>query len=614
MDNITEEFVNVAVRIRPSLNILEDSVAVKVVTKYPPVLLVNNNQSYTYNYIFTPETSQTEIYNDIVNPLVKKVMLGYNCTIFAYGQTGTGKTYTMGSDPKMYTEPGFILRTFDELFGQQQVNDQLEINVSFYEIYNEKVFDLLSNTKKSLPVKGFKVEGLTQVQVLNAKDAQYFLNIGSINRHVGETKLNTNSSRSHAIFTIYCGIKNATFETEAKLNFVDLAGSESVRRTGNEGFQFQEGININMGLFNVRRVMNALSNNLRHIPYRECMITTILQDSLSKNNFVTFVACISPDLQDVNETLQTLEFAKQAKKVKNKPEVHNIVQQYKKQNPVAKQQTPLKRQHASMECTPVRKKPTVINHTWTPMSAVSEEVRSANSISISPIIRECTAVLEKRMIGKLEKHMTTMIQKTPMCFWDELKTEVAQIVRNEMVQMTGQRTYACSSPLERLNSDDDNSFGVAKRLEFDDTEFVAPTKRAVKMKNAPVRRSLRLSKLPKVDVSVDEPKRRQSMRLLKKTSPQIPMQKRTPKPKTKSKDLLNDSYDHQKYVLNILNEGDERELKKLSTIGPKSAAQIHLYRKLNGPFTSVKDLRKLESWRGQSYQRFLKSNFLTDIE
>jgi hypothetical protein len=122
-------------------------------------------------------------------------------------------------------------------------------------------------------------------------------------------------------------------ETMAKLNLVDLAGSESARKTGNQGSSFYEGININKGLLSLGQVMMALSTNSIHIPYRQSVITTILQDSLNRKNFVSLIACVSSNVEDLGETLQTLEFANRVKKMKNKPEVNEFILQYKHNNP-----------------------------------------------------------------------------------------------------------------------------------------------------------------------------------------------------------------------------------------------------------------------------------------
>ncbi|KAK5640171.1 hypothetical protein RI129_010982 [Pyrocoelia pectoralis] len=675
-----EDSVNVGIRVRPSSNVFDQSIAVSVVSDNPPVLHVINKQLYSFDHIFGEDASQEKVYNIMVKPLVQKVLQGYNCTIFAYGQTGSGKTYTIGSHPKGDAEAGFIARLCDELFSNREEYRDMAISINYYEIYNEKVFDLLSDKKEPLLVKGFKVDGLETIHVHNQSEAAQLLAMGSLNRHTGETKQNRYSSRSHAIFTLTCVVKNEICETEAKLNLVDLAGSESVRKTGTEGSQFQEGININKGLFYVGRVINALTTNMVHVPYRQSMITTILQDSLSKRNFITLVACVSPDLQDVHETIQTLEFAQGTKKVKNKPEVNNAILEYKKNNPTLFERpiptsaakvrsTPLKRQNHSMDCaiTPgIVKKPKP-NHTWTPCSAITEcEIQTPPSLSamsvastlrdgrfvlssLSPIVQKCTEVVENKIMEKFQLLMkpytyrsTPEKPKTPQFSWQRLHSEVTQIVRNEFVQLTSQRSHTSSSPIE--TSGDSN---VAKRLDFDDdSSFVfklpekpppkLPRKKAHKneteldqsIQKAP-RRSMRLSmKMPPLTFVVQSGKRK-SLRLMDKNQagvsperhPQRIISKRPPiptprtKPSTSNTISLEDAkIAHCNNILNILNNGNEKELQKLPSVGLKTAKQIYLYRQLHGPLNNIKDLSKMQSWMGNQYQRFLRSNLLNISE
>ncbi|KAF5296181.1 hypothetical protein FQA39_LY12635 [Lamprigera yunnana] len=623
MGNKQEEFVNVAVRIKPSLNILEDSIGVKVVSKNPAILYASNRQSYTFNHIYTDQATQEMIYDDLVKPLISKVLQGYNSTIFAYGQTGTGKTYTMGSDPKTSTDPGFILRTLEEIFGYQEKCPELTVFISFYEIYNEKVFDLLNSGKTSLTVKDFKIEGLNQIKVDNSVAAQNLLNIGSRNRHIGGTKLNMSSSRSHGIFTIFCNIQNEKFGSNTKLNLVDLAGSENARKTGNEGSQFQEGVNINKSLFNVGHVIRALSTNSSHIPYRDSMITTILRDSLNNTNFITLIACISPDLQDKIETIQTLEFAKNTKKLKHKPEIQRILRQYEKKNPnlyqntcsTVKKRMPLTYKiHSSEFSTPCVTKKPIINHTWTPSSTIPEPHNKFNpQATLSPIVRKYVQAFESAMKEKLEELQFS---------WRKIQTEVSD-VHSTVMELT-KKTLACSSPLEghglcdtcNLLPEEHHSTLVPKQLAFDDTIFKKPLPKKRKMKlsldksTICPRRSIRLSKTKEVECTTG----RRSLRLEKKSLNQTSftmLPKRTiSTPRKKANKQSKKINDHYNDMLDILNNGDQKDLQKLPTIGVKTATQICLYRKVHGPFHKIEDLKKTKI---NTYQKFLNANFLNDM-
>ncbi|KAJ3662201.1 hypothetical protein Zmor_006557 [Zophobas morio] len=431
-----EEFVNVSVRIRPPSKeeILNSSL--KVINKQPAILLlVDKSQSYHFDNVFTYETTQKEIYNDTVKRLVQKVKAGYNCTVFAYGQTGTGKTYTIGTNPdiKNESEAGLISRALEDFFNCADEDNEVEITISFIEIYNEKVFDLLESNKPKhpLPIKGFTVQGFTKVMVHNMNEALRYLQGGSRQRHIGGTKQNTNSSRSHAIFSIHCCIRNSEFETVAKLNLVDLAGSESVRKTGNQGSSFYEGVNINKGLLSLGQVMTALSSNSGHVPYRQSVITTILQDSLNKRNFISLIACVSSNSDDLGETLQTLEFSNRVKKMKNKPEVNDFIVQYRKDNPTLftnngpKLQTPLKRSNGLLHETPFKKRRNVLPLIHEPalsendskfdisplFSSSMTSVTSDHQQNFSPVLRKYMNQMESSLMNKLQDVITSTMKR-----------------------------------------------------------------------------------------------------------------------------------------------------------------------------------------------------------
>lgn len=206
-------------------------------------------------------------------------MSGFHSTVLAYGQTGTGKSYTMGlhSDDFDGESAGMVPRTLQEIFNLTD-----KVTISFIEIYNEKAFDLLAeNNSEQINTKGTKFVGRTKRTVHSLADARAILQEGSKNRHVRPTKLNANSSRSHAIFTIYVSVERDTGYTSAAMNLVDLAGSEGVGRTGHEGAARAEGVCINKGLLSISKVLEALSDSSKvagqYIPYRDSVLTSVLQ-------------------------------------------------------------------------------------------------------------------------------------------------------------------------------------------------------------------------------------------------------------------------------------------------------------------------------------------------
>lgn len=194
---------------------------------------------------------------------IDRVIDGFNCSVLAYGQSGAGKTYSMGLNDKQTA--GMIKLSINSLF--TKISDKTKssaiewsVSVSFVEIYNEKVFDLLSDKyQESIYQKGAKFSRSTQIPIKDSDDALQILSQGNKNRHVRSTVINSTSSRSHAMFTIFVSIKGENSETEASLAMVDLAGSEGLRNTNHSGIAQQEGVNINQGLLSVGKVIQALS-------------------------------------------------------------------------------------------------------------------------------------------------------------------------------------------------------------------------------------------------------------------------------------------------------------------------------------------------------------------
>ncbi|XP_045809154.1 kinesin-like protein KIN-5C [Trifolium pratense] len=308
---------------------------------------------FTFDKVFGPSAKQKDLYDQAVIPIVNEVLEGFNCTIFAYGQTGTGKTYTMEGDSKktksgpngeLPAEAGVIPRAvkqiFDTLEGQ---NAEYSVKVTFLELYNEEITDLLApeeiskvsleeKQKKQLPLMedgkgGVLVRGLEEEIVTSANEIFTLLERGSAKRRTAETLLNKQSSRSHSLFSITIHIKEATPEGEelikcGKLNLVDLAGSENISRSGAREGRAREAGEINKSLLTLGRVISALVEHLGHIPYRDSKLTRLLRDSLGGRTKTCIIATVSPAVHCLEETLSTLDYAHRAKNIRNKPEVN----------------------------------------------------------------------------------------------------------------------------------------------------------------------------------------------------------------------------------------------------------------------------------------------------
>jgi kinesin family protein 3/17 len=291
-------------------------------------------KSFTFDHTYDWRATQELIFNQTALPILESIMEGYNGTIFAYGQTGTGKTYTMeGNDNEK--DKGIIPRSIDWIFNniKNYPAQQFLVRVSFVEIYNEEVRDLLSKVKRQkLNVrekdKVFYVENVTVIQAENSKMTLDIMKSGRVNRATGATKMNPGSSRSHSIFSITVESSTTDEAGEAhykvgKLNLVDLAGSERQSKTESTGERFVEATKINLSLTCLGSVINKLvSGKQQYIPYRDSKLTMLLQDSLGGNTKTVMIANVGPADYNYDETLNTLWYASRAKKIKNKPRIN----------------------------------------------------------------------------------------------------------------------------------------------------------------------------------------------------------------------------------------------------------------------------------------------------
>uniref|UniRef100_A0A669EVP2 Kinesin-like protein n=1 Tax=Oreochromis niloticus TaxID=8128 RepID=A0A669EVP2_ORENI len=305
-----------------------------------------SRKTYTFDMVFGPSAKQIEVYRSVVCPILDEVIMGYNCTVFAYGQTGTGKTFTMEgerSPDEQFTweeDPlaGIIPRTLHQIFEKLSENGtEFSVKVSLLEIYNEELFDLLSPTEdvsERLQLfddprnkRGVVVKGLEEVTVHNKDEVYQILERGAAKRRTASTLMNAYSSRSHSVFSVTIHMKEITLEGEelvkiGKLNLVDLAGSENIGRSGAVDKRAREAGNINQSLLTLGRVITALVEKRPHVPYRESKLTRILQDSLGGRTKTSIIATVSPSSSNLEETLSTLEYASRAKNIMNKPEVN----------------------------------------------------------------------------------------------------------------------------------------------------------------------------------------------------------------------------------------------------------------------------------------------------
>ncbi|MEQ2310060.1 Kinesin-like protein kif3b [Ameca splendens] len=346
----SSESVKVVVRCRP-LNRKEESNGpaggiVQMDLRLGQVILRNPRappsepqKTFTFDAVYDSSSKQRDLYDESVRPLIDSVLAGFNGTIFAYGQTGTGKTYTMQGvwlDPE---KQGVIPNAFDHIFthiSRSQSDKQYLVRASYLEIYREEVRDLLDpnhgNTRglelRESPETGVYVQDLTSCVCKSIKEIEEVMNVGNQARAVGATDMNEHSSRSHALFliTVECsqpGPDGRKHIRVGRLNLVDLAGSERQAKTGVQGDRLKEAAKINLSLSALGNVISALADGRSgHVPYRDSKLTRLLQDSLGGNAKTVMVATLGPASQHYDETLTTLRYANRAKNIQNQPRVN----------------------------------------------------------------------------------------------------------------------------------------------------------------------------------------------------------------------------------------------------------------------------------------------------
>ncbi|XP_057430385.1 kinesin-like protein KIN-12B isoform X2 [Lotus japonicus] len=363
---LSDSGVKVVVRMRPLCKDKDEGDP--IVEKISTDSLSFNGQTFTFDSVADMEATQLDIFDHVGVPLVENCLAGFNSSVFAYGQTGSGKTYTMWGPSNSLSEEnvardqqGLTPRVFELLFARlneeqtKHSDKQLmyQCQCSFLEIYNEQITDLLDPNQRNLQIRedvksGVYVENLTEEQVSTMKDVTQLLIKGLSNRRIGATSINSESSRSHTVFT--CVVESqykvlasdgmeivsstadgmSRFKT-SRINLVDLAGSERQKLTGAAGERLKEAGNINRSLSQLGNLINILAEvsqkgRQRHIPYRDSKLTFLLQESLGGNAKLAMVCAISPAQSCRSETFSTLRFAQRAKAIKNKAVVNEVME------------------------------------------------------------------------------------------------------------------------------------------------------------------------------------------------------------------------------------------------------------------------------------------------
>ncbi|KAL0935417.1 kinesin related protein 2 [Colletotrichum truncatum] len=353
-----------------------------------------SNKTYNFDRVFSAAADQTMVFDDVVKPILEEMLAGFNCTIFAYGQTGTGKTYTMSGDMTetlglLSDGAGIIPRVLHALFNKLEVDDTEScVKCSFIELYNEELRDLIS-IEEGHKLKIYDdtsrrghattvVQGMEERHIKTATEGIKVLQDGSLKRQVAATKCNDLSSRSHTVFTITAYVRKRGEDGEedyvsaGKLNLVDLAGSENIQRSGAENKRAAEAGLINKSLLTLGRVINALVDKSQHIPYRESKLTRLLQDSLGGRTKTCIIATISPAKSNLEETISTLDYAFRAKNIRNKPQLNAMINKKMLLRDFA---TEIERLKSELITTRLRNGVYLSNESYEEMTAQSESRR-----------------------------------------------------------------------------------------------------------------------------------------------------------------------------------------------------------------------------------------------
>lgn len=287
-------------------------------------------RAFTFDKVFGFDSTQSQIFAE-VKDAIGSILAGFNGAIMAYGQTSAGKSHTMEGNTSSKDSLGIIPRCINGIFEEierAELNIQFQVLISYYEIYCEKIRDLLNPSQSNMKVRenkaSFLIQDITEISVTDSQSCFRVIEMGKTNRATSPTLMNAESSRSHSIFSITIEQRNTDTGRfrKGKLFLVDLAGSEKVSKTGASGLRLEEAKNINSSLTTLGMVINALSDGSSHVPYRDSKLTMLLMEALGGNSKTTLIICCNPEAKHSPETISTLRFGERAKKIKNHAKVN----------------------------------------------------------------------------------------------------------------------------------------------------------------------------------------------------------------------------------------------------------------------------------------------------
>ncbi|XP_049644090.1 kinesin-like protein KIF22 [Suncus etruscus] len=613
--------VRVAVRLRPFVNESAGASELPCVRGLDSCSLEvanwrNHQETLKYHFdaFYGEKSSQQDIYAGSVQPILRHLLEGQNSSVLAYGPTGAGKTHTMLGSPE---QPGVIPRALMDLLqltreeGAEGQPWALSVNMSYLEIYQEKVLDLLDPASGDLVIRedcrgNILIPGLTQKPISSFTDFEQHFLPANRNRTVGATRLNQRSSRSHAVLLVKVEQKErlAPFrQREGKLYLIDLAGSEDNRRTGNKGLRLKESGAINNSLFVLGKVVDALNQGFPRVPYRDSKLTRLLQDSLGGSAHSILIANIAPERRFYQDTVSALNFAARSKEVINRPFTNESLQPHVLAPVKLSQKELLGPSEAKRARGPEDEKiegpesletPASISQKLSPLQKIRnmdpamlerllnlDRMLGAQGTQGAPLLntpkRERLVLMKKMEEKDLEIERLKVKQKELEAKVLAQETVVDENCSPTVLQPFARRTVTVAKPLKKA---------VVMPLQLIQEQAASPSAEIHILKK---KRGRKKKKLETLDASESEENAEDCWEL------QI------------SSELLALG---RKKILDLLNEGSARDLRSLQYIGQKKAQLIIGWRELHGPFSKVEDLKLVEGISGKQMESFLKANIL----
>uniref|UniRef100_A0A087XIH7 Kinesin-like protein n=1 Tax=Poecilia formosa TaxID=48698 RepID=A0A087XIH7_POEFO len=556
---------------------------------------------YHFSIFYGEQTTQQEVFLSSVKPILPHILNGQNASVFAYGPTGAGKTHTMLGTAE---QPGVIPRAVREVFNLVSAKDEDEgwdysIGMSYLEIYNEKVLDLLSPNSQDLPIrenkdKNILIPGLTHTAISSFSDFDKHFIPATLNRTTASTKLNQRSSRSHAILLIKVVRTQRALphrQQTGKLYLVDLAGSEDNRRTGNQGIRLKESGAINLSLFTLSKVVDALnSGTAARIPYRDSKLTRLLQDSLGGSAHSVMITNIAPEYRYYFDTFSALNFAAKSKLIVNKPFTRETVA-------VPVLPAPVKRSREEHEAVGSGAEPHKKKQKEEKKSEQDGSSPSAHYHSLSePSVMERLIALEKLMMSCQDRNRQSVLKDVAQSRKEiqELKEKQREFERKAML--------LSQLAKEKSSSKDEAAF----------KNTLAPLQRKQPNVTKPNKQQAVVQPMQAGFTTVCS-----TMAAGKPFSHKCKWQPPDGKENVESswesqldKSVLNES---KQKILHILNTGCLKELKGLQQIGDKKAKLILGWREIQGHFTKLEDLINIEGMTQKRFSSFMKANILSAL-